>query len=412
MAEAFARIYGGSSIEAYSAGSAPSGRVNPKAIAAMAELGYDLHEHRSKSLAEIPDVEFDFVATMGCGDSCPHVRAKRRHDWQIPDPKQLGPNEFRQIRDRIESHVCAAMVEAGEARWKLEVVGLVGIGLVGTAIAERLLAEGIPVCGFDIRDAQRAALVQLGGQVADDVASIFRRSRRLVFSLPDSNVVQLVVDEFRDALQPGTRIVDTTTGDPAASPLLAGQLQLRGVDYLDATIVGSSEQVRRREGLVLVSGNREACWQSAPLIRAFSHQSFYLGESGNGARMKLVANLAIGLHRAVLAEALCFAESLGLDQDLTLQVLRSSPAYSRAMDVKGEKMLARDFQPQARLAQHLKDVHLILAQGAKSSAYLPLSQLHSGLLQRLVDEGWGDADNSAIVQAFDTRSPARESRTT
>ena len=105
MAEAFARIHGGDKIEAYSAGSRPSGKINPKAVRAMKEVGYDLSKHRSKSLSEIPDIEFDFVATMGCGDECPFVRARRREDWNIPDPKDLPPDKFRAVRDLIENKV-------------------------------------------------------------------------------------------------------------------------------------------------------------------------------------------------------------------------------------------------------------------------------------------------------------------
>ena len=105
LAEAFARIHGGSEVEVYSAGSRPSGKVNPKAIEAMHEIGYDLTKHDSKSLEEIPDVVYDFVATMGCGDECPFVRAKRREDWQIPDPKDLPPDEFRETRNLIEQKV-------------------------------------------------------------------------------------------------------------------------------------------------------------------------------------------------------------------------------------------------------------------------------------------------------------------
>ena len=113
MAEAFARMLGGPAVEAYSAGSRPSGVVNPKAVAAMAELGYDLAGHGSKSLAELPDVPFDFVATMGCGDACPNVRAAHRADWQIPDPKHMPPEEFRAVRDLIRDKVRGALVEIG-----------------------------------------------------------------------------------------------------------------------------------------------------------------------------------------------------------------------------------------------------------------------------------------------------------
>jgi arsenate reductase len=116
MAEAFARIHGGEQIEVYSAGSRPSGRINSKAIESMKEIGYDLSQHQSKSLSEIPDIEFDFVATMGCGDACPFVRAKQREDWNIPDPKEMSSEEFRAVRDLIETKVKAALALVSEAR--------------------------------------------------------------------------------------------------------------------------------------------------------------------------------------------------------------------------------------------------------------------------------------------------------
>jgi protein-tyrosine-phosphatase len=109
MAEAFARIHGGLDIKAYSAGSRPSGVVNPRAVEAMREVGYDLSAHASKSVAELPDVEFDLVVTMGCGDACPAVRARRREDWAIPDPRSLPPEEFRKIRELIERKVKGAV---------------------------------------------------------------------------------------------------------------------------------------------------------------------------------------------------------------------------------------------------------------------------------------------------------------
>lgn len=105
MSQAFAIIHGGQSVESYSAGSRPSGKVNPKAIASMRELGYDLSRHASKSLEEVPDLEYDAVVTMGCGDACPNIRAKRRIDWQIPDPRNMEPNEFRNVRDLIQGKV-------------------------------------------------------------------------------------------------------------------------------------------------------------------------------------------------------------------------------------------------------------------------------------------------------------------
>ena len=113
MAEAFAHLYAQDSIQAYSAGSRPSGQINQKAIAVMAELGYDLSSHSSKSLKEVPQVKYDYVVTMGCGDECPFIPADAHEDWDLPDPKMLPLEEFRQVRDQIGERVkeLAARIE-------------------------------------------------------------------------------------------------------------------------------------------------------------------------------------------------------------------------------------------------------------------------------------------------------------
>jgi len=105
MAEAFARMHGGEEIEAFSAGSRPSGRVNPRAISAMRERGYDLSSHRSKSLDDVPGDVYDYVVTMGCGDECPFIPARHREDWDLEDPKALPPDAFNRVRDEIERRV-------------------------------------------------------------------------------------------------------------------------------------------------------------------------------------------------------------------------------------------------------------------------------------------------------------------
>jgi arsenate reductase (thioredoxin) len=105
MAQAFANIYSNGRIIAYSAGSRPSGKINPKAIRAMKELGYDLSAHQSKSLDDLPDIDFEYAITMGCGDACPLVKAKHRLDWNIPDPRDMDEAAFREVRDLIRDKV-------------------------------------------------------------------------------------------------------------------------------------------------------------------------------------------------------------------------------------------------------------------------------------------------------------------
>jgi protein-tyrosine-phosphatase len=115
LAEAFARMYAASGVEVYSAGSRPSGKVNPRAIEAMRELGYDMTGHRSKGLEALPPGAFDLAVTL-CGDECPMLPARRRLAWQIPDPKDLGPEDYRSVRDLIGRMVHALLVEYGAAR--------------------------------------------------------------------------------------------------------------------------------------------------------------------------------------------------------------------------------------------------------------------------------------------------------
>ena len=113
MAEAFARIHGGPGVVAASSGSRPSGRVNPRAVEFMKEVGYDLSTHASKSLAEFDGQEIAVAVTMGCGDECPLVKAARREEWQIPDPKEMPADDYRKVRDLIEAKVKALLADLG-----------------------------------------------------------------------------------------------------------------------------------------------------------------------------------------------------------------------------------------------------------------------------------------------------------
>ncbi len=156
----------------------------------------------------------------------------------------------------------------------------------------------------------------------------------------------------------------------------------------------------------MLAGGPEAAYEDClDIFSTFARRTWRIGGWGAGSKLKLAANLVVGLHRAVLAEALSFAEALGLDPELVLAILRDSAAYSRVMDVKGRKMLERDFAPEARLSQHLKDVRLVLEAGREAGARLPLSELHRRLLEEAEAAGWGALDNSAIALVF--RRPDR-----
>lgn len=286
-------------------------------------------------------------------------------------------------------------------------IGLIGIGLMGRAIAERLRGGGLNVVGYDIVSAQRTALSALGGDLAADASAVFARCDRIILSLPDDQVVSTVLRETARAMRLGRVIIDTSTGSPETATALGRQLARRGVTYLDATISGNSDQVRRGEVVLMVGGPKKAFARCQDLFRLFSKHAIHTGPCGSGARMKLVTNLVLGLNRAALAEGLVFARALGLDGKQTLAVLRASMAYSRIMDTKGEKMLRGDFKPQARLSQHLKDVRLMLAAAAEAGTELPLSKTHRRILERAEAAGFGELDNSALIRVIGAPASGR-----
>jgi 3-hydroxyisobutyrate dehydrogenase-like beta-hydroxyacid dehydrogenase len=286
-----------------------------------------------------------------------------------------------------------------------ETIGLVGVGLLGTALAERLLGAGFAVLGFDVAPERRAALANLGGRPAASAAEVAHGCSRLVLSLPDTPVVEAVLRGLAPHLRAGMVVVDTTTGDPERTALVGADLARQGVHYLDATVAGSSAQVRAGEAVVMVGGDLSSGERCADLFACFAREWFHVGGWGSGARMKLVVNLVLGLNRAVLAEGLSLARACGLDLAETLRVLRAGAAYSLVMDTKGPKMIAGEFQPQARLSQHLKDVRLILAEAERVGALVPLSRLHRELLEAVEAGGWGEEDNAAVIRAFAMQPP-------
>jgi len=288
-----------------------------------------------------------------------------------------------------------------------EPVGLVGLGLMGMALAERLRGGGIDVRGYDVDAARNDLLAASGGRPASGAAAIASTCGRILLSLPDSDVVAAVLADISPFLSAGRIILDTSTGDPERAAATGRRLAQRGVAYLDATISGSSQQVREGQAVVLAGGPAAAFDECQDLFRLFARRWFHLGPCGRGSQMKLVTNLVLGLNRAALAEGLWLGHALGLDASAVLMVLRESVAYSRVMDAKGEKMIHGDFTPEARLSQHHKDVRLMLQAAAAAGTDLPLTRVHARLLEWAEEAGCGGQDNSAIIRAFERLGPGR-----
>mgnify|MGYP002623509855 CR=1 FL=1 len=280
-------------------------------------------------------------------------------------------------------------------------LGIVGLGLLGTALAERFAASGYSLLGYDLDPAARDRLKEIGGQPVRSSREVAMGCSRIVLCLPNADVVKNVIAEMLPVAWSSTILIDTSTGLPEKMVGLAEMVSSQNIGYLDATIGGSSAQVREKDVIVIAGGDRKAFDDCAEIFDCFARETFHVGPCGTGAQAKLAVNMVLGLNRAALAEGLKFAESLGLDPDEMLKILRASPAYSTVMDTKGQKMLTGDFTPQAKLSQHLKDVRLMLHIGVKHGAKLAVTQMHKRILKKAEVDGYGDEDNSAVIKVYE-----------
>ncbi|MEZ6053978.1 MAG: NAD(P)-dependent oxidoreductase [Planctomycetaceae bacterium] len=281
-----------------------------------------------------------------------------------------------------------------------DTIGLIGLGLLGSALSERLIDGGFSVLGFDL-DAQRCdELVKRGGRIADEVTDMARECSHILLSLPDSSISASVIEHLRPHLRPDAIIIDTTTGSPTEMRQLGEQLAEQGVGYLDATVGGSSMQARDGEALIMVGGDNAHVAACQGILNALGRKTMHVGPSGSGSADEARRQSGPWSQPGRACRGLV-RQSHWRRSRQSSEVLKASPAYSTVMDTKGEKMLTGDFAAQARLRQHLKDVRLILESAAASGATTPLSEWHAEALQALVDQGHGDDDNSSIIRAFE-----------
>lgn len=271
---------------------------------------------------------------------------------------------------------------------------------MGSALSENLIAAGYEVHGYDLDPRRVDSFSELGGSAQPSAGRVGTLCSLVMLSVRDSNSVREVVHGAEGLLSGDravTTIIDTTTGDPDSTVEMAKYLKGEGISYLDATISGSSEQIRKRKGVFLVGGEPDTFDRIRPILSLLSETFYYVGPSGAGSKTKLASNLILGLNRLALAEGLVFAERLGLDLSQFLEILRKTPAYSAAIDVKGEKMLSGDFSPQSKISQHRKDLDIILSYSEKLHQQLPLTRVHHQVLRMAENNGLAEADTSAVL---------------
>jgi 3-hydroxyisobutyrate dehydrogenase-like beta-hydroxyacid dehydrogenase len=282
-------------------------------------------------------------------------------------------------------------------------IGIAGLGLLGSALAHRLIGAGYSPKGFDIDAAKVAAFAKAGG-IAATLEEVAHCDVVLLAVFDTNQVEDVVTNAVLPALTSVPKIVlVASTCDPDRIAALAEKAAPRGLTLIETPVSGSSVQVRNGDGAGLIGGDKDAIGDVTDIIDALYPKWFNMGAAGNGGRAKLAINHMLGLNRLVLAEGLVFAQALGLDPAAFLDVARKSAAYSQVMDIKGPKMISGDYSPQGFIHQSLKDFKLILDQAEKRGQAMPLAALNAEVLSACVSRGEGERDNAAVIEEMRRR---------
>ena len=290
-------------------------------------------------------------------------------------------------------------------------VGLLGIGLVGRAVVPLLQKAGFDVVGYAPSQGSRDALRDLGGRPVASVAEVARACGTIVLAVFDSDQVAQVVEGADGVLSVSPPeglpriIVNTSTCEPDRMVALDARLGDRAA-FVEMPISGSSTQIARGEGVGLVGGRDADIARADDVLAAICPRRFTLGPVGSGAKAKLAVNLVLGLNRAAIAEGIAFAETLGLDPAAFLDVARNSAAYSQVMDVKGPKMVARDYAPLSKVSQTLKDFTIMRDYAGSAGQHLPFAETYIDMMEGCVRAGEGDWDNAALLEEIKRRRTA------
>ena len=279
-------------------------------------------------------------------------------------------------------------------------VGLVGLGLLGHAVATRLRGAGHAVVGYDIVPACVDRLVALGGTAGKSAADVARGSELVCTLLPSLPAVEeaiLGADGVAAGARPGQTICQMSTISPTLTELLAHETTARGLTFLDCPISGTSGMVAKGNGVIFVAGDRAVYDRWRPLLESILPSAVHIGTAGQAMLLKLVANLLVALNSVAAAEALAMAQRGGLDPQMVLDVLKSGAGTSRMLDVRGPMMVAGEFPAQMKLDLFMKDLHLIQDAASTVGARLPLTDVAERLYAATQAAGHGGEDLAVVV---------------
>jgi len=284
----------------------------------------------------------------------------------------------------------------------LATVGVVGLGIMGSAMSTHLLAAGFDVVGTDLEATAVSDLELRGGRAADGLGHLAAEADVVVTSLPSTEAALEVCGQLAGSARPGLVVVETSTLSLAVKQRCRDLLAAAGAVLLDCPLSGTGAQARERDVVVLGSGDEAAFETVRPVLDAFARSVRHVGPFGHGTTMKLVANLLVSIHNASTAEAFALGLAAGLDPDVLYETIREGAGGSVIFDKRGPLMSRRSYRPAtARVSMFQKDVSLVQELATAVDVATPVLDATLPLYDRAAAAGWADADAAALLEVLE-----------
>ncbi|MGH9168198.1 MAG: NAD(P)-dependent oxidoreductase [Acidimicrobiia bacterium] len=284
-------------------------------------------------------------------------------------------------------------------------VGVIGLGIMGSAMSTNLLESGFGIIGYDIDPGKVEALVQKGGRPASSAGEVARAAEVVITSLPGDEALLEVAtgpEGLAATGREGLVVVESSTLALATKERARRELAAAGIVLLDCPISGTGAQAARRDISVYASGDPEAVRRARPVLDAIARSTHYVGDFGTGLKLKLIANLLVAIHNVSTAEALVLGLKAGIDPQTVLEVIGDGAGTSRMLEVRGPLMADQRYEePTARVRMFKKDIQLISAFAAELDCPTPLFSASIDLYASAMSQGMGDYDAAAVCTVLE-----------
>ena len=281
-------------------------------------------------------------------------------------------------------------------------VGIIGLGIMGSAIAANLVRAGYHVIGYDVRTARRRAHTRAGGVAARSARDVAAEADIVICSLPSSEALLETADAIATLNRRPRIVIETSTLPIEIKETARRRLRAHGATLLDCPLSGTGAQARAKDLVVYASGPRAACRRAAPVLAGFARAQYYLGRFGAGSKMKFVANLLVGIHNVAAAEALVLAMKAGLDPALTLKVVGEGAGSSRMLQLRGPMMVRGTYaDATATLAVWKKDMSIIADFARRLHCPTPLFTAAAPIYAAAIAAGRDQEDTAAVCAVIE-----------